>query len=139
MPGDFPYRAVELFAKQHNQEFVLGAINVEAQRGVNQILALLQNRPIRDVLRFLNQPSSIAAQQQSYRRLLSVGAGAEQPGADLLTAWYGRNFRISANIVQSVKPGDRVMIFYGAGHAFLLRQLVSEMPGWTLVEPNSYL
>jgi hypothetical protein len=29
--------------------------------------------------------------------------------------------------------------FYGAGHAFLLRQRVSEMPGYRLVEANDDL
>ena len=31
------------------------------------------------------------------------------------------------------------MVFYGSGHAFLLRQCVSETPGFRLVEPNDYL
>ena len=61
------------------------------------------------------------------------------PGADLLTAWYKRNAYICANIVQLAKPGDRVVVFYGSGHAFLLRQCVSGIPGFKLVEANDYL
>ena len=53
-----------------------------------------------------------------YRNLLRVGGGAEQPGADLLAAWYRRNFHICANLVQLAQPGDRVVVFYGSGHAF---------------------
>lgn len=30
-------------------------------------------------------------------------------------------------------------VLYGSGHAFLLRQCVSEMPGYRLVEANDYL
>jgi Family of unknown function (DUF5694) len=37
------------------------------------------------------------------------------------------------------KPGDRIVVFYGAGHAYLLRQCVREVPGFELVEPNTYL
>jgi hypothetical protein len=32
-----------------------------------------------------------------------------------------------------------VVVMFGAGHAFLLRQCVAEMPGWKLVEPNDFL
>jgi hypothetical protein len=38
-----------------------------------------------------------------------------------------------------VKDGDRVVVLYGAGHARLLRECVEEMPGWKLVEANSFL
>jgi hypothetical protein len=31
------------------------------------------------------------------------------------------------------------VIFFGAGHAFLLRQCVAETPGYKLVEANDYL
>jgi len=30
-------------------------------------------------------------------------------------------------------------VFYGSGHAFLLRQCIQETPGFVLVEPNDYL
>jgi hypothetical protein len=74
-----------------------------------------------------------------YRSTLWVGGGTVQPGADLLTQWYRRNFLICANLVQRAKPGDHVVVFYGSGHSFLLRQCVSEMPGYRLVEANDYL
>jgi hypothetical protein len=74
-----------------------------------------------------------------YRTMLRIGLGEDQPGVDLLTAWYHRNFQICANLLQIAKPGDRVVIFFGAGHAFPLRQCVAETPGYKLVEANDYL
>jgi hypothetical protein len=41
--------------------------------------------------------------------------------------------------VQLAKPGGRIVVFYGSGHAFFLRQCVTEMPGFKLVEANDYL
>ena len=58
---------------------------------------------------------------------------------ELIAQWYRRNFLICANLVQRLKPGDRAVVFYGSGHAFLLRQCMSEMPGYKLVEANDYL
>jgi hypothetical protein len=56
-----------------------------------------------------------------------------------MTAWYRRNFLICANLMQLSQPGDRIVVFYGDGHALLLRQCVSETPGMALVEPDDYL
>jgi hypothetical protein len=42
-------------------------------------------------------------------------------------------------LIQHARVGDRVVVFYGSGHALLLRQCVSETPGFALVEANDYL
>jgi hypothetical protein len=91
------------------------------------------------LLRLLNDPAMIRGGNAFYRTMLTIGGGSEQPGAELLTQWYRRNFLICANLVQRAKPGDHVVVFFGSGHSFLLRQCVSEMPGYKLVEANDYL
>jgi len=39
---------------------------------------------------------------------------------------------------RSPNPFDRIVVPYGAGHAFLLRRCVEPMPGFTRVEPNPW-
>jgi Family of unknown function (DUF5694) len=56
-----------------------------------------------------------------------------------VSSWYHRNLLICANLLQVAKPDDRILIFFGSGHAFLLRRCVTETPGFRLVEPNDYL
>ena len=90
-------------------------------------------------LRYLNDPRRLQSDNGFYRTALKIGAASEQPGVALLTAWYQRNLRICANLLQASQPGDRMVVFYGSGHAFLLRQCVQETPGFQLVEPNDYL
>ncbi len=137
--GEFPYEAVQTFAKTHGQDGLLQREDADSSRATEEQTKLLQTRGIAATLRELNEPKQIKGGQNFYREMLFVGAGAEQPGADLLTAWYRRNFLICANILQNGQPGDRIVIFYGSGHAFLLRQCVTETPGFKLVEPNAYL
>ena len=137
--GDFPYDAVATYAKAHGQSAVLDAAGAEVEGFVRRQDDLLKTGTVAATLRFLNDPARIAGGNAFYRAMLHVGGGAEQPGADLLTAWYRRNFLICANIVQLAKPGDRIVVFYGSGHAFLLRQCIAETPGFELVEPNAYL
>jgi hypothetical protein len=137
--GEFPYDAVADYASKHGMDNVLAAGNAEVEKFVRTQSEMLANRRVGDVLRSLNDPARIAKDNDFYRSMLVVGGGADQPGAELLTQWYRRNFLICANLVQRAKPGDRVVVFYGSGHAFLLRQCVTEMPGYRLVEANNYL
>jgi hypothetical protein len=137
--GEFPYEAVEAFAKTHGQKPLLDRENAVTARFAQRQDELLRTQGIAATLRDLNDPQRLKDDNRFYREMLYVGAGAQQPGADLLTAWYHRNFMICANILQNSHPGDRIVIFYGSGHSFLLRQCVAETPGFQLVEPNDYL
>lgn len=94
---------------------------------------------IGDALREMNRPERIVQDHAFYAELPRFGSGDEQPGAALLSAWNTRNVAICARLVQALKPGDRAVVFYGAGHSFLLRQCVSQTPGLKLVEANAYL
>jgi hypothetical protein len=137
--GEFPYEAVDTYAKAHGQSDVLTKANAQVETFVKAQDEKLAKGSVGDVLRYLNDPALIKDGNGFYRTTLLVGGGTEQPGADLLTQWYRRNFLICANLVQRAKPGDHVVVFYGSGHSFLLRQCVSEMPGYKLVEANDYL
>jgi hypothetical protein len=68
-----------------------------------------------------------------------MGGGDEQPGVKLVSAWYERNLAICARLMQKVKPGDRVVAFYGQGHIYLLAQCLREQPNVQLVDPLSYM
>lgn len=137
--GDFPYEPVEAYAKAHGQDDILTNAHATIAKSVAAQDRIMATGTVAAALRFLNDPAEIANDNAFYRDMLKIGGGSEQPGADLLSAWYRRNFLICANLVQMAKPGDRVVVFYGAGHAFLLRQCVKETPGFKLIEPNAYL
>jgi hypothetical protein len=137
--GDFPYDAVLDFAKAHGQSELLDRANVEIEALIKTQADLLKTKGISGTLRYLNDPDRLSRDNSFYRKMLRVGSGSSQPGVDLLTAWYRRNFAICANLLQNSHPGDHIIVFYGSGHAFLLRQCVTESPGFVLVEPNSFL
>lgn len=137
--GDFPYQAVQTFAQAHGESPLLERENKDMEGLTQTLSSLLKTQGIVATLRYLNDPVRLKNDNAFYREMLFVGAGAQQPGADLLAAWYRRNFLICANILQNSKPGDHIVVFYGSGHAFLLRQCVTETRGFTLIEPNDYL
>lgn len=137
--GEFPYPAVDAFAKAHGQSARLERAHAGIARSVAELQHLIDTGSIAQALRHLNDPRRISDDNAFYREMLFIGAGAEQPGVDLLAAWQRRNLAICANLLQRTAPGDRVVVFYGAGHAWLLRQCVAETPGYRLVEANDYL
>lgn len=137
--GDFPFEALQAYAEAQGR-------GAELQRSIDDLGARTKAFEVRArgttlaaQLRLLNEPRRIRDDHAWYVEALRYGIGPVQPGAALLAAWTARNIAICARLVQSVRPGDRVVVVYGAGHSFLLRQCVQQMPGWLLVEPNRYL
>jgi len=137
--GDFPYPPVKAYAESHGFAPLLVEQNADIDRQIATESKLLAEKGIAAELRYLNDPTRLKTDNAFYRTMLRIGADDTQPGADLLTGWYRRNFLICAKLLQVARPGDRIVVFYGAGHAFLLRQCVEETPGFRLVEPNDYL
>ena len=137
--GEFPYDAVAAYASKHGQGGILDSANADVQAFVDDTARRLATGSVGDVLRHLNDPTRIATDNAFYRTMLRIGDADAQPGADLMTAWYRRNFLICARLIQSTQPGDRVVVLYGSGHLFLLRQCVAETPGLQLVEAANYL
>ena len=137
--GDFPYERVQNFAAGQGFKPLLDDLNTQTEALVTAQTKFLSEKGIAATLRWLNEPEQIRASHGFYRSLLRIGKGSDQPGVDLDTAWYRRNFLICANLLSIARPGDRIVVFFGAGHAQLLRQCVTETPGLKLVEPNDYL
>jgi hypothetical protein len=136
--GEFPFEAVQTWAREHGRQGVVDALIAEGRREVQTITAK-QASGIAAALRYLNEPASIARNHAFYPEMLRMGEGAEQPGAKLLAAWYARNLEICARLVQSLKPGDRAIVFYGQGHAHLLNQCLNETPGVERLDPLTLL
>lgn len=139
--GDFPYEAVQAFAEDGHPELKakLEGMGAAIDRSLAELGTTLEKGSVGQGLRLINQPARIVRDNAFYPEMLRFGVGERQPGAALLSAWQARNNAICARLVQIAGPGDRVVVLYGSGHAFLLRQCVAQMPGYTLVEPNDFL
>lgn len=140
--GDFPYEDVKKFADNGHPQLArqLEEMGADVERMLKGLADTLKDGTISQGLRYMNEPRRIADDNNKfYRSMLLYGAGTEQPGAALLSAWQARNNAICARLVQLAKSDDRIVVVYGSGHAYLLRQCVSEMPGYKLIEANEYL
>ncbi len=135
----FDLRPLFDFAAAHGKKAVLDALNVKANSQTETETEMLRTRGILAVLRRMNHPDYILDNHLTHRMVLPIGAGKEQPGADYWAGWNRRNILICAKIIEAARPGDRLAVFFGASHSFLLRQCVSETPGFKLIEANDYL
>jgi hypothetical protein len=137
--GDFPYDAVQTYAKAHGQEDILAGADKLVVREVADEQRVIDKGTLPSALRWLNEPVREDHENDFNRIAMKIGHGAQQPGAELFAAWAKRNALICANLLQLAKPGDRMIVIYGAGHETFLRQCVRETPGFKLVEANDYL
>ena len=102
---------------------------------------LLGRSSVAEYLTHLNSDAWIEQSRLPYMRELTPDRDsiALYGGADALAFWYKRNFRILENVVRETQPGDRDMLLIGAGHQWVLREMVRDMPGFCIVDPLPYL
>lgn len=137
--GEFPFDPVKAYAGSHGMQPRLDAALAGAGKEVQELSRRVREGSLGSVLRYMNSPSRALGNHGFYMDMLRYGDGDTQPGARLVGAWYARNLAICARLLQSLSAGGRAVVFFGEGHAYLLRQCVVEAPEVELVEANEYL
>lgn len=137
--GEFPFEPVKAYAGSHGMAPRLDAALAGAGKEVQTLSQRVREGSLGSVLRYMNSPSRALGNHGFYVDMLRYGEDDTQPGARLAAAWYARNLAICARLLQALPEGGRAVVFYGEGHAYLLRQCVIEAPGVELVEANDYL
>lgn len=138
---DFPfdYEGMLASADKHGQKQILDAGEAELAPYLKHMDELVLHGTIGDELRYLNEPKSLAMNGGWYTYAARIGDGSDYAGADLVSTWYARNVHIYANMMRNIKPGDRVVVFIGAGHAPSLRWMIQQSPDLELMDAEEYL
>ncbi len=93
-------------------------------------------------LAMLNSPKNRLKDHQAYlTEMILEGSGDNYIGADAVAKWYRRNLRIFANTYDftDFESEERLLLIYGSGHVWQLRQLFMDSPDFEYVELNEYL
>lgn len=140
-PGYFPYGAVVTWANANGRSGDLQAWGGEVQAFLAEMERRQRTETLGRLLADVNAPGMVMSTGNApmYYRFLQFGSGGDLPGAELNGRWYTRNAMIFAKLMQVAEPGDRIVLMFGAGHAYWLRHFASTTPGYVLVEPNDYL
>lgn len=138
-PDYFPFGKVVEWAKAKGKEAELNAELDRAKAVVERINQLQSEGSIAYILADMNRPEQADLDQRWYYGVLAFGDTDKQPGAELNAYWYMRNAKIFAKLMTVAKPGDRVLVVYGAGHNYWLRHFARTTPGYVNVDPSAYL
>lgn len=142
-PSYFPFEPVADWAKTHAAVAPgFAALNAAIERSVKTLERDQSRLSVTQILAGMNGRGSgdkVQEHREFYYGLERYGDRDAQPGAELNGRWYTRNAKIFAKLAQVTRPGDRVLVVYGAGHAYWLRHFASETPGYRLVEATPYL
>lgn len=65
---------------------------------------------------------------------IAHGTATQGPTGASEGAW-----QIAAKLMDIARPGDRVVVIFGAGHKHWLEQLLDHTPGFQVVDPLPYL
>ncbi|MRX26594.1 DUF5694 domain-containing protein [Kangiella sp. HZ709] len=87
----------------------------------------------------LNSKGSPVISLSFYLEMLKYDQGEKQPGAEVFAYYMMRNTKIASKLLDVAKPGDRVVVVYGAGHKAWLDFIFNNMQGVELVDPVPYL
>ena len=104
--------------------------------------SLKQQRTLTQYLSLLNTPDIALKSHQAYLTgSILTGAGDLYIGADIVARWYQRNLKIFANTydLADFSQKERILLIYGSGHVWQLRQLLTDSPDFDYVEINDYL
>ncbi|MGL4541538.1 MAG: DUF5694 domain-containing protein, partial [Polymorphobacter sp.] len=138
-PDYFPYDKVGASAAKFGQSALLTAANAQIAPWMKAFEAAQKSSSVAQLLTMMNAPGTPVSGMAFYYDILPVGDADDQAGADLNAAWYLRNAKIFGKAMHVAKPGDRVLIVYGAGHGFWLRHFAQNVSGYQLVDPLPYL
>ncbi|MGD9346984.1 MAG: DUF5694 domain-containing protein [Candidatus Aminicenantes bacterium] len=130
--GDFPYLAVQDYAKAHGREKELESLMAQVGKTVQDDNEFLKSHSVLQMLVRINSSEAVRRGLAGYALFAHFGEEYNYPGARLLTEWYKRNMRIYTNLLNIIEPEDRVLVVFGAGHLGLLRQAVQTDPTLTL-------
>ena len=139
----FPFQPILDWWEAHDQSDAFARLNAPIAEATAGLERRQHTDSIGDILADMNDPNDAlngpAGQSTFYYGVLKVGDGRSQPGAALNAGWYERNARIFAKLAAVARPGDRIVVVYGAGHNYWLRHFVTMTPGFVLEEASPYL
>lgn len=137
-PDYFPFDELMAHAEATGQADALGAQITDIQSKSKKLEEMQKEKTVAELLIAMNSDPDMAG-ADFYYETFRYDRGEKQPGAELQAYWFMRNAKIFSKLVQVTKPGDRVVIIYGAGHKYWLDHFASHTPGFTRVDPIPYL
>lgn len=136
----FPFGPVQEWFTAHGRTAEFEAMNARVAAYTAEQSERQKHETLGQLLAEDSSPDHpIGGNMDLYYGLMKFGDGVSQPGAELNAGWYERNAKIFTKLMSVARPGDRIVVIFGSGHAYWLRHFVQNTPGFELVEAPPYL
>jgi hypothetical protein len=136
-PGEMTAYNYPAWAKDHGRMATVEAIGARTLASFPQ---LGREDTVRQWLMRMNRPEALLDNHRVYLEIATLGDSESQPGAAWVGTWYARNLRIFTNLTRlTSNPQDRILVIYGVGHAYLLRQFARESNAFHVVDVDRVL
>ncbi|KUR71629.1 hypothetical protein AQZ52_08415 [Novosphingobium fuchskuhlense] len=133
-PDYFPYDQMQAAAQKFGQQALIDEPQAVLRTQLARFEADQKTASIARLLLRVNT-DPIYTRMDDYYTWLRIGDHDNQAGADLNAMWYLRNAKIWGKLLSVARPGDRVLVIFGAGHGYWLRHFASATPGVVAVDP----
>ena len=134
-PDYYPYDKLQAAATKFGQTARIDAGNAPVRAWIAKFEQDQKTRSVAELLIRVNV-DPIYTTMTGYYGWLAVGNTVDQAGTELNAAWYLRNAKIFAKLMHVARPGDRVLVVYGAGHGYWLRHFATSVPGYRSIDPS---
>ncbi|GEO01380.1 hypothetical protein NSE01_32120 [Novosphingobium sediminis] len=133
-PDYFPYDKMQAAAQKFGQQALIDEPQAALRKQLAKFEVDQKTASVAQLLLRVNTDPSYT-RMDDYYAWLRIGDHDNQAGADLNAMWYLRNAKIWGKLLSVAKPGDRVLVLFGAGHGYWLRHFASATPGVVAVDP----
>ena len=136
-----PLKRMEEFAEIHGYQDFLEHRRKRFQSMEVEMNSDIQQKSLVQLLLQENSPESDRNNSSGYVEDVRFGPGTDRPGVDVLVEWSRRNMLIFQNLYRMTQGciGERILVVYGSGHGYILRDLVRSAPDFELIDATDFL
>ena len=138
-PDYFPFDKLTKHIAATGQQEAFDQAFSTVKKRLEDFKAENDNKDMKSYFAALNNKNSPVIAYDFYFDLMKYDRGEEQPGAEIFAYYMMRNTKIASKLLNVAKPGDRVVIIYGAGHKAWLDYIFNHLTGVEVIDPVPYL
>lgn len=134
----WPYGKVMGWAEEHAPAF-MEFYNQWRNKRDQLTESMYKEATIAEHLRWLNNDESRELITEVRMRRMELGGTSNFVGVETLSSSYERNLKIFSNIMHYAETGDRIIVIFGSGHNYFLKEFVQMHPDTELAKTLDYL
>jgi hypothetical protein len=136
---DMAFAELMEYAATNGHEDFVAYVQTMGQSIVQTFSERQSKSTVGELLRWFNEPESLALNHGLYLDILKIGKAPDYVGVQLVADWYARNLKIFNELTKIADADSRILVIFGQGHIPILRQTIADCSYLDLVNPLAFL